>query len=154
MAIRVRRRAVFRLPQSAILFSSARRIAFAAKNKNENPLDSLHPLAAAFFARHPALIALALFAIVGAFVFDDYVITSDEGLQRKIGYASFNYIFGDEDALLDEYEHDRFYCIAFAIPLLAISPAVGGYRPRRNRESHWETPAATGERPRACPFYP
>ena len=91
----------------------------------KNPLNSLPPFAAPFLARHSALIALALFAVVGVFVFDDYGITSDEGLQRKIGYASFNYIFGDEDALLDEDEHDRFYGVAFEIPLIVVERVLG-----------------------------
>ena len=80
---------------------------------------------AAFLARHSAIIALALFAAVGAFVFDDWGITSDEGLQRKIGYASLNFILGDEDALLDEDEHDRFYGVAFEIPLVLVERALG-----------------------------
>ena len=91
-----------------------------------NPLGSRSQAAARFLARHSAVIvALALFAAVGIAVFDDYGITSDEGLQRKIGYASLDYILGNEDAPLDEDEHDRFYGVAFEIPLILVERALG-----------------------------
>ena len=91
-----------------------------------NPLTSPRSQAVAdFLARHSAIIALALFAAVGVFVFDDWGITWDEGVQRRIGYASLNFILGDEDALLDEDEHDRFYGVAFEIPLILVELALG-----------------------------
>ena len=74
---------------------------------------------AAFLARHSAIVALAAFAIVGVFIFDDYGIGWDEDDQRTIGYASFNYILGDEDALLT-HRAIRYYGVAFEIPLIAV----------------------------------
>ena len=77
-----------------------------------------------FLARHSAIIALALFAVVGAAVFDDYGVTYDEKSQRDIGYASFNYILGDEDARIVGH-HDRFYGIAVEVPLIAVERLLG-----------------------------
>ena len=85
--------------------------------------DSLAPVAR-FLARHGAVVALALFAAVGALVLDDYGVSADEGWQRSIGISSFNYILGDEDALIEEH-HNRFYGVAFELPLIAIERALG-----------------------------
>ncbi len=79
--------------------------------------------AAAFLARRAHLIALALFAIVGAAVLEDYGIANDEGVQREIGIASFNYILGDLDALPEDV--DRYYGVAFEVPLIAVERAFG-----------------------------
>ena len=81
--------------------------------------------AADFLARRPAVIAavaLAVFAIVGVGALDDYGVWFDETIQRKIGYASFSYILGDEDALLYDRAraHDWFYGVAFEVPLIAV----------------------------------
>ena len=88
--------------------------------------DSISP-AARFLARHSAIIALAVFAAVGFAVFDDYGVAGDEWLQRNIGYASFNYILGYEDEL-SGYRYlaiERFYGVAFEVPLIAIERALG-----------------------------
>ena len=74
---------------------------------------------AAFLARHSAIVALAVFAIVGVFIFDDYGIGNDADDQRRIGHASFNYILGDEDALLT-HRTIRYYGVAFEIPQIAV----------------------------------
>ena len=74
----------------------------------------------AFLARHSAIVALAAFAIVGVAVLDDYGTGNDEGSQRLIGYASFDYIMGDEDALIEEGDIDRYFGVAFEIPLIAV----------------------------------
>ncbi len=84
----------------------------------KTPLDSLSPIAN-FLARHAHLIALALFAAVGAAILDDYGVAHDETTQRRIGYASLNYILGDEDALIESHS-DRYYGVAFEIPLVAV----------------------------------
>ena len=73
----------------------------------------------AFLARHSHLIALALFAIVGLIVLDDYGITPDELPFRISGNAAFDYILGDEDALLPPDEVTGYYGVAFDIPLIA-----------------------------------
>ena len=81
--------------------------------------DSLSPFAA-FLARHSAIIALALFAVVGVSVLDDYGIGFDTSTHMATGIASFNYILGDGDALLDEDDHNRLYGVAFQTPLIAV----------------------------------
>ena len=82
--------------------------------------DSLSPTAA-FLARHSAIVALAVFAIVGVAFIEDYGVGIDEDFQRTIGYASFNYILsGDEDALFHEDDHHRYYGVAFELPLIAV----------------------------------
>ena len=85
----------------------------------KTPLDSA-PRFANFLARHAAIIALAVFAIVGVFIVDDYGVTIDENRQRDIGIASFDYILGDADALLSEDDHNRYYGVAFEVPLIAV----------------------------------
>ena len=91
----------------------------------KNPLGSRPQAAARFLARHAALIvALALFAAVGIAVFDDYGVSVDVDWQRDIGIVSFDYILGDEDALIEEH-HDRFYGVAFELPLIAVERALG-----------------------------
>ncbi len=74
--------------------------------------------AGGFLARRSAIAALALFAIVGAATMDDYGTFVDEADQRATGYASFNYILGDADALREG--HDRFYGVAVELPLVAV----------------------------------
>ena len=68
--------------------------------------------------RHSALIALAVFAVVGVAVLDDYGVAIDELPSRINGIASFDYILGDEDALQNDV--NRFYGVAFEVPLIAI----------------------------------
>ena len=73
---------------------------------------------AAHLARRAHLIALALFAIVGIAVLEDYGTATDEGAQRRIGTASFNYMLGDADALPENV--NRYYGVAFEVPLIAV----------------------------------
>ena len=80
--------------------------------------------AAHFLARHSAIIALAVFAVAGAAVLDDYGVSNDEVTQREIGYASFNYILGDEDALIEGHS-DMFYGVAFEVPLIVAERVFG-----------------------------
>ena len=77
-----------------------------------------------FLARHSAIIALALFAVVGVAALDDYGVAADEWTQRSIGYASFNYILGDEGALIKGHS-DRFYGVAFEVPLIVAERVLG-----------------------------
>ena len=81
------------------------------------PLNSISPFAN-FLARHAAIVALAVFAVVGVAVLDDYGVAIDEGTQRSNGIASLDYILGDADALPNGV--DRFYGVAFELPLIAI----------------------------------
>ena len=91
---------------------------FRRKPTPASPAQRLRP-AADFIARHSALIALALFAIVGVAVFDDYGISSDEVGQRGIGSVFFDYVLGDE-RLPSGGRHNKFFGVAFEIPLIAV----------------------------------
>ena len=92
----------------------------------DNSANRLSPIAA-FLARNAHLIALALFAIVGLAVFDDYGIGVDEATQRKIGYASYDYIAGIQDGVTIEGRpySDRYYGVAFEIPLVVVERLLG-----------------------------
>ena len=81
--------------------------------------------AARFLARHSAIVALAAFAVVGAAVFDDYAVSIDYEFHRNTGYTSFEYIWGDENALLANSPPDRFYGVAFQVPLIAVERVFG-----------------------------
>ena len=81
--------------------------------------NSLTP-AARFLARHSGVIVLAVFALVGVAVLDDYGISSDEVAYITMGIASFDYILGDEDALIREGHIHRVYSVAFEVPLIAV----------------------------------
>ena len=71
-----------------------------------------------------ALALCALFAIAGVAVLDDYGVAGDEKLQRKIANANAEYIAtGNIDALY--LRTDRFYGVAFEIPMLLAERALG-----------------------------
>ena len=63
-----------------------------------------------------ALAVCLLFAAIGLAVLDDYGIARDEFAQRQLAEQNAAYITGDRDAL--PKDHDRFYGIAFELPLL------------------------------------
>ena len=75
------------------------------------------------------LLALALclaFAAIGVAVLDDYGIGLDESPQRRIARVTLNYILGNSDALLSYPDPiNRFYGVAFDLPLLLIERALG-----------------------------
>ena len=74
-----------------------------------------------FAVRYNAPIALAIFAIIGFAVLDDYGVATDEGQQRNIGLAAIGHILSDEDAPSAEVNerHNRFYGVAFELILAA-----------------------------------
>ena len=73
----------------------------------------------------PALAAAVglLFAVAGVATLDDYGISIDEYAQRRIAIANADYIMGDRDAL--PTTHDRFYGLAFELPLLMAERILG-----------------------------
>jgi len=97
----------------------------------KTPLDSV-PRFAAFLARHSAIVALAVFAVVGVAVLDDYGMTLDSESHRTIGRLAFDYILGDEDSLIEGH-HDRYYGVAFEVPLIAVERLL---RLEDSREIH------------------
>ena len=99
-------------------------------------------VAASLAARVPhqawAIAILAAFAIVGAAFIDDYGITNDEPFQRSTALANLRYIMGDADALPSD--HNRYYGVAFDMPLLLAERALGltdgGVYPLRRAATH------------------
>ena len=90
----------------------------------KTPLNPPAPAIAAFLARHAHLVALALFAAVGIALLDDYGGNLDETGHRNVGYFTLNYILGDADAL-QEGHHERYYGVAFQLPLVVVERLLG-----------------------------
>ena len=87
-------------------------------------MKTLSPIAA-LLARYVHIIALALFAGVGAAVLDDYGISADEEPQREIGAAYYDYVLGDENAPMEIVALNRRYGVAVEIPLIAAERLLG-----------------------------
>ncbi len=71
-----------------------------------------------------ALLALALFLAAGLAVLDDYGVNLDEPAQRGHAVATLAHLQGDADAL-DSRGHNKFYGMAFELPLLLVERAFG-----------------------------
>ena len=84
--------------------------------------------AGVFLWRWNGAVALALFAAVGLAVLDDYGAGPDEWHQWRIGARALDYILGDADALLAD--HNRYYGVAFELPLSVIERVLGLERSR------------------------
>ena len=69
------------------------------------------------------MLLLALFALVGVWVVDDYGVAYDESVQRALAAVTTAYMIGADDALLSH--RDRTYGVAFELPLLFIELALG-----------------------------
>ena len=72
-----------------------------------------------------ALGVCLLFAAVGIAVAGDYGLAFDEYAQREIAINNINYVAGDRDALLREQHVERFYGLAFELPLLLAERVLG-----------------------------
>ena len=70
-----------------------------------------------------ALAVCALFALAGIAALDDYGVTVDVDAQREIAAANLDYIRGDKDALYSD--HNRYYGVAFELPLLLAERGLG-----------------------------
>ena len=67
----------------------------------------------------PAALALAVFAVAGAAVLDDYGVAYDEDKQRLIGQQAFNYARGEPGGPPANLKaSDRYYGVAFEAPLI------------------------------------
>ena len=89
-----------------------------------------HPRSAARRRLPFPLLAAAvclLFAAAGVAVLDDYGITIDEPVQRRIAEQNVAYIMGDRDALPGglRVPSDSYYGIAFELPLLLAERILG-----------------------------
>ena len=74
--------------------------------------------AAAVYGAH---IVLAVFLIIGVAIVDDYGVSVDEGRQRGAGFAYLDYVLGkNPDGILNLPEFDRYYGVAFTLPLSAV----------------------------------
>ena len=74
-----------------------------------------------------AVAVLVLFAAAGAAVVGDYGVSTDPDLQRRIAAANLEYALGDDDALSLHGlpDHNRYYGVAFELPLLLAERALG-----------------------------
>ena len=70
-----------------------------------------------------AIVALVVFAALGAAVLDDYGMGWDEGWQRNLGRAAIAYALGDAGAL--RADHNRYYGVAFEAPLILVERLLG-----------------------------
>ena len=77
-----------------------------------------------FLVRHIELVLLVAFALAGVWVLDDYGISTDEGVQRNLAVATLDQVFGD-GGVHRWYYSDRFYGMAFELPLLLAERALG-----------------------------
>ena len=78
------------------------------------------------------MLLCALFLAVGVAVVDDYGLSLDEAGQRKIVADNLDFILGRRDFddsgniwERDGWRHDRYYGIAFELPLLFVERALG-----------------------------
>ena len=76
-----------------------------------------------FLASHSALLAIAIFFIVGVAVFDDYGIFADDPTQRNLAIMTVDYMLGNDEELLTH--KDKIYGVAFELPLLFVERALG-----------------------------
>lgn len=75
-----------------------------------------------------ALLVCAAFLMAGIAAVDDYGASWDVEAQRAIANANIEYMRGNADAL--PKDHNRFYGIAFELPLMLLERAAGLKDPR------------------------
>ena len=78
-----------------------------------------------------ALIAGALFLVAGLAMVDDYGVAGDTEAQRFIVIGTLDYILHDDQTLL-QIDADRFYGVAFELPLLLLTERVLGLEDPRH----------------------
>ena len=92
--------------------------------ERHHKVHGLKHMVSGFLVRYGGLmLSLALLVLVGVWILDDYGMSTDEGTQRGLAAATLDYVFGDGDAL--PKDHDRFYGMAFELPLLLAERALG-----------------------------
>ncbi len=72
-----------------------------------------------------ALMVGVLFAGVGVAVLDDYGVGADEFAERETARANLAYITGAAPEVATHKSHDRYYGMAFQLPLLLLGQALG-----------------------------
>ena len=92
--------------------------------ERRHKVHGLKRMVSDFLIRHGGLmLLLALLVLVGVWILDDYGMSTDEGTQRSLATATLDYVFGGGDAL--PKNHDRFYGMAFELPLILTERALG-----------------------------
>ena len=82
--------------------------------------------AVAFVARHSVLLALAILAVVGLAVLDDYGVGVDGELRRGRGQTAIAYALGDTETLRPPGPpHNRYYGVVFEVPLVLVERLLG-----------------------------
>ncbi len=82
--------------------------------------------AVAFVAAHSVLLALAVLAVVGVAVLDDYGVAWDETAQRRIAQTAIAYALGDTETLRPPGpSHNRYYGVVFEVPLVLVERLLG-----------------------------
>ena len=76
-----------------------------------------------FIARHSGLALLVAFGLTGVWVLDDYGISTDAHLQRDLARHALDYVLGNVESVWSD--HNRFYGVAFELPLLLTELALG-----------------------------
>ena len=70
------------------------------------------------------LIACAFLLAIGAAILDDYGVSIDENKQREIAETNWRYIAGEGEPRF-ELPHNRYYGVAFELPVLLAEKAMG-----------------------------
>ena len=76
-----------------------------------------------FLARHSGLALLVAFGLLGVWVVDDYGISTDARWQRDLAGHALDYVLGNVESAGPDY--NRFYGVAFELPLLLTELALG-----------------------------
>ncbi len=71
----------------------------------------------------PAALVVALFAVAGIAVVDDYGLSNDTRMQRRIAQMNIDYALGAGD--LPTARSDRYYGVAFEAPLILVERLLG-----------------------------
>ena len=78
-----------------------------------------------FFTDHGGLLVCGLFLLVGLGLAGDYGMGVDEVVQRDAARANLRYILGPVDRVAPRSPQDRFYGVAFELPLLMAERFFG-----------------------------
>ena len=76
-----------------------------------------------FIVHHSGLVLLVAFGLLGVWVVDDYGISTDAHLQRDLARHALDYVLGNVESVWSD--HNRFYGVAFELPLLLTELALG-----------------------------
>jgi len=75
--------------------------------------------------KYSGLILLFIMFSIALFSFNEYGVSWDEQQQRNIGYKSYDYVFNDDESLLEWYDRD--YGVAFELPLVIIEKTLSSH---------------------------